>query len=292
MKWLLVLALFASSPVSSQEIPEWFVESFLDVREDAAEAAKGGKRLMLYFMQEGCPYCKQLVTVNFREPRIVDKVRGNFMPVAINIWGDREVAASDGRRMPEKRFAAMLKVQFTPTLVFFDEKGGIAHRINGYLPPDEFYAALDRAIASAPAAVAGSARKPLDLRRKAGSKPLALLLLSPGCDTCDELERHLRTAQVRSQLARFELLRAASPVTVITSKGNQKLSSAYVPAIVFFAGDTEVFRTEAYLRPFHLASAFEYVASGSYAREPSFQRFVQARAERMRSRGERVDLWN
>jgi hypothetical protein len=97
---------------------------------------------------------------------------------------------------------------------------------------------------------------------------------------------------VRSQLARFELLRAASPVTVITSKGNQKLSSAYVPAIVFFAGDTEVFRTEAYLRPFHLASAFEYVASGSYAREPSFQRFVQARAERMRSRGERVDLWN
>jgi hypothetical protein len=61
---------------------------------------------------------------------------------------------------------------------------------------------------------------------------------------------------------------------------------------VFFAGDTEVFRTEAYLRPFHLAAAFDYVASGAYAREPSFQRFVQARAERMRSRGERVDLWN
>jgi hypothetical protein len=61
---------------------------------------------------------------------------------------------------------------------------------------------------------------------------------------------------------------------------------------VFFAGEAEVFRTEAYVRPFHLAAALDYVASGSYAREPSFQRFVQARAERMRARGEPVDLWN
>jgi hypothetical protein len=34
------------------------------------------------------------------------------------------------------------------------------------------------------------------------------------------------------------------------------------------------------------------VASGAYAREPSFQRFLHAKAERMRDRGERVDLWN
>jgi len=34
------------------------------------------------------------------------------------------------------------------------------------------------------------------------------------------------------------------------------------------------------------------VSSGAYAREPSFQRFLQSRAERMRERGERVDLWN
>jgi thioredoxin-related protein len=292
MKWLLVLAGLWLSPLHAQEVPEWFAESFLDIREDAAEAAKDGKRLMLYFMQDGCPYCKQLVTVNFRDPRIVERMRRNFMPVAINIWGDREVTASDGRKLPEKRFAQALKVQFTPTLVFFDERGALAHRINGYLPPEAFYAALDRAIGKVPAQAPGSDTKPLDMRRKAGSKPLALLLLSPGCDACDELERHLDTADVRTQLARFELLRAANPAVVITKRGHQSLSSAYVPALVFFAGDSEVFRTEAYLRPFHLASALDYVASGSYAREPSFQRFLQSRAERMRSRGERVDLWN
>jgi thioredoxin-related protein len=290
MKWLaLALALFASTALS-QEAPDWFVESFLDIREDAAEAAKQGKRLMLYFMQDGCPYCKRLVTVNWREAHIVEKTQRNFMPVAINIWGDREVTAADGRRMPEKRFAAALKVQFTPTLVFFDEKGGVAHRINGYLPPEEFYAALDGAAGNAPpagASVGGS----VDLRGRS-NKPLAVLLLSPNCDACDELERQLKSASLHAQLSRFDLLRAAGPVSVITSKGAQTLSSAYVPAIVFFAGEREVFRTEAYLRPFHLAAALDYVASGSYAREPSFQRFVQARAERMRARGEPVDLWN
>jgi CelD/BcsL family acetyltransferase involved in cellulose biosynthesis len=48
---------------------------------------------------------------------------------------------------------------------------------------------------------------------------------------------------------------------------------------------------EAYLRPFHLASALDYVSSGAYRKEPSFQRFIQTRAERLRDRGETVDLW-
>ena len=40
------------------------------------------------------------------------------------------------------------------------------------------------------------------------------------------------------------------------------------------------------------AIGLEYVASGAYSGEPSFQRFLHAKTERMRSRGERVDLWN
>ena len=53
----------------------------------------------------------------------------------------------------------------------------------------------------------------------------------------------------------------------------------------------EVFRIEAYLRPFHLAGSFDYVSSDAYRRQPSFQRFLQAKAERMRERGEQVELW-
>ena len=53
----------------------------------------------------------------------------------------------------------------------------------------------------------------------------------------------------------------------------------------------EVFRIESYLRPFHLASGFDYVASGAYRAEPSFQRYIQGRAERIRAAGGHVDLW-
>jgi thioredoxin-related protein len=292
MRWVLLLAALLHFPAFSQDVPEWFTETFLDIREDAAEAARDGKRLMLYFMQEGCPYCKQLVTVNFRDPAIIEKTRRNFTPVAINIWGDREVTTTDGRKLPEKKFAAALKVQFTPTLVFFDEKGAIAHRINGYLPPEAFYAALDGAIGKAPVLSRPFAGRAVDVRRKAGTKPVALLLLSPDCDACDELERNLKHADLRSQLARLELIRTSNPSEVVSSTGTAKLQSSYVPALVFFSGGREVFRTEAYLRRFHLASALDYVASGSYAREPSFQRFLQARAELMRSRGAAVELWN
>ena len=69
------------------------------------------------------------------------------------------------------------------------------------------------------------------------------------------------------------------------------LGIAYTPTIVFFDGGREVFRIESYLRPFHLASALEYVASRAYRAEPSFQRYIQARAERLRERGQSADLW-
>jgi thioredoxin-related protein len=184
MRWFLLAILLWTLPSAAQEPPEWFVESFLDLREDAAEAAREGKRLMIYFMQDGCPYCRELVTVNFRDARIVEKMRRHFMSVRINIWGDREVTTADGRKLAEKRFAAELKVQFTPTLVFFDDKGAAVHRINGYLPPEAFSAALERAIAAAPAGASSVKPARMDLRRTAGAKPIALVLTAPHCDAC------------------------------------------------------------------------------------------------------------
>ena len=52
----------------------------------------------------------------------------------------------------------------------------------------------------------------------------------------------------------------------------------------------EVFRLEAFLRPFHVTGALAYVADGAYRSEPSFQRYLQARTEHLRAQGARVDL--
>jgi thioredoxin-related protein len=315
---------FAAEPVDvAVPVPSWFTETFLDFREDVADAAKQGKRVMIYFGQDGCPYCKQLIQVNFSQKTIVDKARTSFLAIPLNIWGDREVTWTDGTVLPEKRFAAHLKVQFTPTLLFLDERGRVIARINGYYPPHRLEAVIDwvagrmedkvpladylkTAVKDAASPALNEepffVSRPGDLRRK-DAKPLAVLFETPSCAACDELHREgLRRADVRRALARFDVVRFGlyDPAPVVTPDGRrlaavdwaQALGIAYTPSIVFFGADgKEALRIEAYVRPFHLASALEYVASGAYRREPSFQRYILDRAAALRERGEPVDLW-
>ena len=62
--------------------------------------------------------------------------------------------------------------------------------------------------------------------------------------------------------------------------------------LFFDASGAEVFRTEAYLRTFHVHGAIDYVVSGAYRWQPSFQRFLQHRTEMLAERGIEVDLLN
>ena len=125
------------------DIPPWFTESLLEFRDEIRDAAQSGRRVMAYFGQDGCPYCKQLMQTNFSQRVIVDKTRQHFVAIALNIWGDREVTWVDGRTMSEKQMARFLHVQFTPTLLFFDEQGQVVARVNGYYLPHRFEAVLD-----------------------------------------------------------------------------------------------------------------------------------------------------
>jgi len=330
---VVLVVLLAAAPFAARaqiasphahEIPDWFAQTFLDFRDDVRDAARQGKRLMVYFGQDGCPYCAALFKTNFTQPRLVEKTRRLLMPIAINIWGDRELTWLDGKTMSEKEFARLLKVQFTPTLLFFDEKGEIVVRLNGYYPPHRLDAVIDYVggrmeskfpfaeyMRSAVREVASETlheqpflmNKPYDLRRASGSKPLAVLFESPFCSGCDEMHQEgFARAEVMAQLARFDVARVSllEAGELVTPQGERlradewarALKIAYTPSIVFFdAKGREVFRTEAYVRPFHLAGSFEYVGSGAYAREPSFQRFLQAKAEQLRERGQAVELW-
>ena len=148
MRILLALALaLAALTARAQpaEVPGWFAESFLEFPQDVREAAREGKRLMLYFWQEGCPYCKRFVETTLADRAIQERTRRHFVAVALDLFGAREVEWVDGRRMSEKALAQALNVKATPTLLFLDEKGGIALRLVGYVPPERFAAALEDA---------------------------------------------------------------------------------------------------------------------------------------------------
>jgi thioredoxin-related protein len=309
---LLFTALLWISPLRAQlpsphaiDIPPWFSESLLELREEVRDATAQGKRVLLYFGQDGCPYCTALMQTNFSQRAIAEKTQRHFVAIALNLWGDREVAWTDGRRLSEKALARELRVQFTPTLLFLDAKGAVALRLNGYLPPHRFEAALDWA-----AGLAGSGQPYAAYARTAskepasatlhdeaffaappvvlsGAKPVMLLFETPYCAGCDELHRDaLRRPEVRRLIDRFTVYRLT-----LSAPQARDLRVAYTPTVILLDRGKEVFRIDSYVRPFHVAGALDYVASGAYRRDPSFQRFLQTRAERLRGPGKGIDLW-
>ena len=308
-----------------EEKPDWFKNSFLDIREDVEEAAGAGKRVMLYFYQDGCPYCAKLLQDNFSQRSIVDKSRKYLDVIAVNMWGDREVTSLDGRVITEKEFAAALRVMFTPTILMLNEQGKVILRINGYYHPVKFEAALDyvgqhkeTALSFAdyyhqlePVKPSGKLHEeafflkpPYDLQKLANSdKPLMLLFEQKQCKLCDEYHEDIyQRPETQQQLSRFNIVRLDmwGDTPVLAFDGNKttarklarQLDVKYAPSMVFFdKAGKEVFRTEAYLKAFHTQSVLDYVASGAYRSQPNFQRYIATRADRLEAQGVHVDLW-
>jgi len=308
-----------------QEKPAWFKESFLDIREDVTEAADDGKRLILYFYQDGCPYCAKLLKDNFGNREIAEKTRKNFEVIAINMWGDREVTDLAGEATTEKQFAEGLRVQYTPTLLMLNENGKVVLRINGYFAPHKFNVALDfmagqhekstgfRAYYArlAPSAARGKLHQlqaalpsPLRLKDDRGDsyRPLLVMFEQKTCLECDELHQDtLKRPLVAYALTNLDLavVDMWSSEVIQTPTGRQmevrdwarELDVKYAPSLVFFdnAGQ-EVFRTEAYLKSFHVHGAIDYVVSGAYKAQPNFQRYLQHRTNALHARGFEIDL--
>ena len=322
---VLAPAVFAAKVAGTghSEIPSWFKESFLDLRDDVREARDAGKRVFIYFHQDGCPYCAELVNNNFSQKHIVDYIHRHFDALDINMWGDREVTDMSGKAYTEKNFAAALKVWFTPTLLFFDERGRVVLRINGYYPPQQFMAAL-RYVAEkqeartdfrsyyaglSPPKTAGRLhheaffmRPPYRLARGKGSRPLAVFFEQKDCPGCDALHANIfKKPATREHLARYDVVQLDmwSDTPVVTPAGKRttarkwakQLGIVYAPSAVMFIDGEEVIRIEAFLKAFHVQSVLDYAASGAYKRQPSLQRFIQERAERLLAEGKEVDLW-
>lgn len=332
---LLSCSLFAAAPSKGLsagmenpgyvEKPKWFKLSFLDMNEDVAEARANKKRVMLYFYQDGCPYCKKLVQDNFGQRDIAMKTRKHFDVIAINMWGDKEVINFKGQETTEKEFSKQLKVMFTPTILILDEKGQVILRINGYYFPDKFRAVLNWAARKMEKKISfreyyhktGSKRaahklhqeksflKPpyrLTSKQRGSGKPLLVMFEQKYCRACDELHKDiLQRKLTRKAMGAFDvvLVDMWSRDTVITPAGKKttiakwaaRLNVTNSPSLVFFdKNGKEVFRAEAYLKEFHVRGSMTYVSTGAYKKYPSFQRYLQKVNEDMTKKGIKVDL--
>ena len=175
------------------DIPPWFAETLLDFRDDVRDAAKDGKRVMLYFGQDGCPYCKRLMEVNFRQQRIVDKTRKQLRRDRAQHLG-RPRSHLDRRPRDEREGARRARSRCSSRRPCFSSTRGRRRAARERLPTrrDRFDAALDyvvgedggeAAVRRLPAAPCKPTRRrqpqsaepffmqpPYDLRRKPGAQ--------------------------------------------------------------------------------------------------------------------------
>ena len=112
----------------------------------------------------------------------------------------------------------------------------------------------------------------------------------------------LQAAETRALLRHFDVARidlfGKETVTgpdrkrTVEAELGRTLQIAYTPSIVLFDASGRVaWRIDGYGRALHLQRALDYVASGAHRTQPSFQRYLRERTERLRSQGAEVRLW-
>ncbi len=307
------------------QYPDWFKTSFLDLSDDILEASEAGKRLMLIFYQDGCPYCNILIERNFSQKQIVSKTKNYFDVIALNIWGDREVTHVDGRIYTEKTFASAFNIQFTPTILFFDEKGKVVLRINGYHAPQRFNIELDYVaqhkekevsfrdfyLANQPETMLSKQLRKESFFKENGhnysvarNRPFAIFFEQKDCPDCDYLHNEVLTdKKLLKIINQFDVsqLDMWSNTPLVTPEGlkitardwAKKLKINFAPSLLIFNKEgKEIIRSEAIFKVFHTQGMFQYVLSEAYSHQPVFQRFLSEYSDFLMGQGIDVNIWN
>jgi len=300
---------FNDEPVDQIIHPAWFKQSFLDLKEDIADAKDSGKTgIIVFFGQAHCAYCNALVTNDFGNADIAKYTQKHFDVVALDIYGDRAVTGVSGTELSENEFAKKLKAELTPTLDFYNTENKLVYRLRGYYPPEKFKVALQYVVgehyltqrfrdylASEKNALHVSAIHKetsnlflappykLDRSQSVADKPLLVLFEKGGCDTCKDLhENTLNKADVQKLLKQFEAVQLDmwSDTQVITPSGEKQtavewaenLGLFYAPTIVFFDElGSEVYRIDSVVKLRRLSGILRYILSGDYTDEPNYE---------------------
>lgn len=309
-----------------ETLPNWFKTSFLDFAEDLEQATDNNRHVMIYFHQNGCPYCAKLVEDNFHDNILVAKLKKYFDVIQINMFGNRALTDWQGKEFNEKEFARFMQVQFTPTLVFLNAKGTTVLRINGYQSIEKMHQVLDYVAHNKYLTQSFSGylnllkknqtgrlnQSPLfesvpHLLARSKTQPaqdyLAVVFEELNCKACDEFHQNLaKSDSTKKLLAQLQVVQldAHSNEKLITPTGEKTTASqwyealklTYKPAVVFFdKHGIEVIRKDAMFRKFHFESIIDYVLTGNYQHQPSFQRYIEQKADELRAQGVDVNIW-
>lgn len=137
----------------------------------------------------------------------------------------------------------------------------------------------------------------------AQGKTLVLIIEQRGCPYCREMhevnfKREDISRRMQSSFLAIQLdLWGSREVTGFDGKPAEErefireLGAQFTPTSIFYdEAGKEVFRMPGYFKPFHHLSVLEYVAEGAYE-EQDFQRFLQAKFEKLEAEGKDPKVW-
>ena len=291
------------------QYPDWFKKSFLDLPADLEEAVEDDKKgIVLYFGQKRCAYCKMLLEVNFGLSDITTYTRRNFDIIPIDIWSSEELTTLSGETLTQRDFALREKTNFTPSLIFFNQRGEEVLRLRGYYPPYQFRAALEYVadqhylnesfpdyLARGEASTAfepGDLNEEeffippphnLDRSRFPGQRPLVVFFEQGNCHACDVLHgQPLRDPAINKLVRSFDnvQLDIRSDTPIITPDGQKTSASQwakqlglfYTPSLLFFdERGKEIIRVDSVVRFYRLRNVISYITSRGYINQPDYQ---------------------
>lgn len=289
------------------EHPDWFEQSFLNLREDLTEAINKDKQgLVVYFGQKRCAYCKMLMQ-SLQLADIASYSQRHFNWVGVDIWGQEEVTDLQGQTLSERDFSVREGANFTPSLIFYDKDGKQALMLRGYYPPYQLRAALEYVSDGHyqkepfPAYLArGDAKMTfepgdlnpedffspppynLDRSRIPAERLLAVFFEQGECHACDVLHGYaLREPKIQQAFTKFDSIQLDiwSDKPLITPDGRRttardwarQLGLFYTPSVIFFdQKGQEIIRVDSVAHFYRLEGVLRYLESRGYLTEPNF----------------------
>ncbi|SFV63570.1 thioredoxin SoxW [hydrothermal vent metagenome] len=112
----------------------------------------------------------------------------------------------------------------------------------------------------------------------------------------------LQLKQVKKYFQQMEVIQLNSNADTGLIKPNNKRTTAkkwysdlaltYTPAIVFFDEyGQEIIRKDAFFQTFHFQSILSYILDKAYLKQPSFQRYIEEKSDKIRNKGKDVNIW-
>ena len=300
----------------AHEWPEWFKDSFLEIGEDAAEAAEADKHLVLFFSLNDCPYCTRMLDESFRSDPNMSLVRTHFDAIGVNVRGDRDIVFDEDTEVTEKQLAEILGVFATPAILFIDEDNRTVARVDGYRAPERFRQVLAYVSSRAyrDTKLADFMREQLDrdvyrlrdntlfspltdLSQVAG--PLMVIFEDGSCYDCNEFhDGVLADAGVREELAPYTVVRldANSTEAIIDVDGSpttpaglaRKHVMIYRPGVLVFDRGELRQRNDSLIYPHHFKESLRYISTGAY-RDEDYETWSTRRTEELLEAG--VDIY-